>query len=165
MSEPTEPVPSTLAAADRPAGQKYTAADYFFQFVTVTAGVLIALLINGLVEWQSNRNLVAEARATIAREIAANKKDLSTTLTGIQRDLQKLDAGMQFANDLLGKKSLSVNQLNFHINLADLTASAWHTAERTGALRYMDFDEAQRLSLHYDFQDLLVEGNARCSHR
>jgi hypothetical protein len=28
---------------------KYTASDYFFQFVTITVGVLIALLINGLV--------------------------------------------------------------------------------------------------------------------
>ena len=160
MTEPTElPTPTSANAtvAKLPAVKKYTAVDYFFQFVTVTAGVLIALLINGLVEWQSNRDLVAEARATIAREVAVNRKDLAATLTGIQGDLQKLDSGLQFANDILAKRPISVNELNFHINLSDLTASAWRTAERTGALRYMDYDEAQRLSLLYDFQDLLVE--------
>lgn len=30
---------------------KYTASDYLFQFITITVGVLIALSINGLVEW------------------------------------------------------------------------------------------------------------------
>ena len=50
--------------------KKYTSVDYAFQFITITAGVLIALLINGLVEWNDNRELAAQARATSQREIA-----------------------------------------------------------------------------------------------
>lgn len=56
--------------------RKYTFADYAFQFVTVTAGVLIALLIDGLVDWNHNRELVATARQMIAREVAGNLKEL-----------------------------------------------------------------------------------------
>ena len=47
--------------------KKYSFADYAFQLITVTAGVLIALFIDGLADWNNNRQLVAEARATIAR--------------------------------------------------------------------------------------------------
>ena len=61
MSEPIEPPPPPPKTVP-----KYAIVDYVFQFITVTAGVLIALLINGLVEWNHNRELVAEARATIA---------------------------------------------------------------------------------------------------
>ena len=71
MTEPTETPPAPKPAA------KYTVVDYVFSFITITAGVLIALLINGLVEWNATRALVAEARATIAREITDNRKDLT----------------------------------------------------------------------------------------
>jgi hypothetical protein len=149
MTKPAEVPPK--------APSKYTLVDYVFQFITVTAGVLIALLINGLVEWNNNRALVADARATIAREIAANRKDLDATLGGIDGDIHKLESALTFANDMLTKKSTSINELSFHINLADLSASAWRTAERTGALGHMDYDEVQRLSLLYDLQDLIGE--------
>ena len=56
--------------------KKYTFADYAFQFITVTAGVLIALFIDGLVERNHNRELVAAAHATIVREVADNLKEL-----------------------------------------------------------------------------------------
>lgn len=136
---------------------KYTSSDYFFQFVTITVGVLIALLINGLVEWNRDRELVADARSTIAREIADNKKDLDATLGGLQDDIAKLEAGINFANEMLTKKSTNINRLNFGINLADLSASGWRTAERTGALSHMDYEEVQRLSKLYDLQDAIVD--------
>lgn len=134
---------------------KYSFQDYAFQFVTITAGVLIALLVNGLVEWNNDRELVAQARATIAREIADNRRDLDATLTGIDGDVRKLEAGLTFANDMLSKRSTAINELKFHINLADLSDSAWRTAERTGALGHMDYPEVQRLSMLYDLQELI----------
>ena len=49
---PTEPVARNFSPA------KYVASDYIFQFVTITAGVLIALLVNGFVELRDTRALV-----------------------------------------------------------------------------------------------------------
>lgn len=149
MTEPTDAPP--------PAAAKYAVVDYVFSFITITAGVLIALLINGLVEWNANRELVAEARATINREIADNKKDLDATLAGIAGDLAKFDAAIQFASEMMATKKTSVNELNFHINLAELSSTSWRTAERTGALGHMDYEEVQRYSKLYDLQDLVVE--------
>jgi len=149
MTEPLEPpLPPPL--------KKYAAADYVFQFVTITAGVLIALLIGALVEWNNNRLLVAEARATINQEIAANKKDLDLTMSGMERDHEQLDTGIRFANEILAKKPISASRVDFNLNLADLSMSGWRTAERTGALSHMDYADVQRLSLLYDLQDLVV---------
>lgn len=136
---------------------KYSLGDYTFQFITITIGVLIALLINGLVEWNSDRQLVADARAMIAREIADNKKDLDATLSGVEGDLRKFESAIQFASDMLTKKKTAINELDFHLNLADLSSTSWRTAERTGALSHMDYSEVQKYSKLYDFQDLIVD--------
>jgi hypothetical protein len=151
MTEPTDAPP--------PAGPapKYTAVDYVFSFITITAGVLIALLINGLVQWNDDRELVTAARATITREIADNKKELDSTIAGMQGDMKKFDAAIQFATEILAAKKTSVHELYLNVNLADLSATGWRTAERTGALSHMDYDEVQRYSKLYDLQDLLVE--------
>ena len=136
---------------------KYAVGDYIFQFITITIGVLIALFINGLVEWNNNRELVEQARSTIRREIADNKKDIDATLAGIEEDVRKFESAIKFATDMLTAKKTTINELNFHINLADLSSAGWRTAERTGALSHMDYAEVQRYSKLYDFQDLIVE--------
>ena len=136
---------------------RYTLSDYIFQFITVTIGVLIALFINGLVEWNENRELVRDARATILREIADNKKDLEATLSGIPKDIEGLESAAKFASDLLTTKKTTITALGLHLNLADLSSSSWRTAERTGALSHMDYAEVQTYSKLYDFQDLIIQ--------
>lgn len=134
--------------------RKYEAVDYVFQFITITAGVLIALLINGLVEWTSNRELVADARATIAQELAANKNDLDASLAGMADENKRLDDAVKFASDMLAAKKTTVNELRLNLNLSDLSSTAWLTAARTGALGHMTHEEVQRYSRLYDLQDL-----------
>lgn len=140
-----------------PPAKKYTLVDYLFQFITITAGVLIALLINGLVEWNDNRELVQQARATIALELTANKKDLDETLVGMAEDVRRFDAALRFANDILSRKKVATTELKLNLNLADLSSTGWRTAERTGALSHMPYDEVQKYSKLYDLQDLFVE--------
>jgi hypothetical protein len=140
-----------------PPAAKYTASDYLFQFITISAGVLIALLVNGFVELRSNRELVRDARATLTREIADNKKEIDSTLAGYEVDAKSLDNAITFATDLLSTKTTSVRELNFHVNLAELSSTGWRTAERTGALSHMDYAEVQKFSKLYDWQDLVEE--------
>ncbi len=49
--------------------------DFFLQLLTITVGVLIALSIEGIVEWRHHRMLVRDAKAMIALEISDNRKD------------------------------------------------------------------------------------------
>jgi len=138
--------------------KKYVFADYVFQFITVTAGVFIALFINDLAEQNTNRELVESARTNIRRELADNKADLEATLSGIEADRDAMLKAIQFADDMLAKGKTAVNSLQIHYNVADkVTDSSWRTAERTGALALMDYAEVQRYSRVYDFQDLFLE--------
>jgi hypothetical protein len=134
--------------------RKYEAVDYVFQFITITAGVLIALLINGMVEWNANRALVAEARLMIAQELTANKEDLDASLAGMSDQSKRLDSAIKFATDMLAARKTDVTELRLNLNLSDLSTTAWLTAARTGALAHMPYDEVQKYSRIYDLQDL-----------
>ena len=149
----TEPVDVTPP----PPAKKYDLGDYLFQFIVITAGVLIALLLNGLVQWNDDRALVVQARETIAQEIAQNKDDMNKTLAGIAEDMRRLDNALKFATDMLTAKKTSITELMLHLNFADVSSAGWRTAERTGALSHMPYAEVQRYSLLYDLQDLYTE--------
>jgi hypothetical protein len=143
------PAPPTAALL-----HKYTFGDYAFQLITVTAGVLIALLINGLVEWNGNRRLVSEARATIAQEVADNKKDLDGVLAGNAKRHADLEAALLLANQLLQTRTTTVQSMNLSFNIADLRSTGWRSAERTGAVSHMPYAEVQRYSGVYELQEL-----------
>jgi hypothetical protein len=102
---------------------------------------------------------VAQARQTIGQEIADNRSDLDSTLAGMADDAQRLENAMTFARDLLTKRRTTITELKLHVNLADLSSTAWHAAERTGALGHMSYAEVQRYS-GCDLQDLM--DNAPC---
>jgi hypothetical protein len=136
---------------------KYTTPDYVFQFITVTAGVLIALFIDGLADLRADRALVENARSMIRRELADNKKDLEATLSGIAADQENMRTAIRFADELLSTRKTTINSVQLHYNVADqISDSSWRTAERTGALALMDYDEVQRFSRVYDFQELFM---------
>jgi len=134
--------------------KKYTFADYAFQFITVTAGVLIALLIDGLVDWNNNRELVAAAHASIAREVADNLKEIEGLPTSIASANVEIENCLKFANDLLAKGKTDVSSLQLNFNLATLNAASWLTADRTGALAHMSYGEVKEYAELYKLQEL-----------
>ena len=142
----------------------YTVQEFLIALATITMGVLIALSLEGLLEWNHYRVLVREARETIAREIADNKKDLDAGLADPGR-VKNIDTALKFANDMLTAKKSDVNQINLVVNLAELTAAGWRSAERTGALSRMDFGEVQKFSRLYDFQELFTAQQRRALER
>jgi hypothetical protein len=133
---------------------KYSAADYAFQFITVTAGVLIALLIDGLVDWNNNRELVAAAHASIAREVADNLKEIEGLPKSIASSNSEVDNCLRVANDLLAKGKTDVSSMQLNFNLATLNSSSWLTADRTGALSHMSYDEVKAYAELYNLQEL-----------
>lgn len=144
MNEPIDTPPVVVKV------KKYALVDYVFQFITITAGVLIALLINGLVEWNHNRELVAQARVMIAREVADNLKEIEGLPGVIEKSQADIENGLNLANDLLAKGKSDIHSVNIGFNLPSLTSTSWLTAQQTGALAHMDYDEAQKYSgLYY----------------
>jgi hypothetical protein len=128
--------------------------DFLIQLVTITAGVLIALSIESVREWNHYRTLVSEAREMIGREIADNRKEVQGILNRIAERRKNLNSAILLAEQMLAKKDPTVHEVNLGFELADLGTASWQTAERTGALAHMDYVEVQKYSRLYSHQDL-----------
>jgi len=133
--------------------RKYSFADYAFQFITVTAGVLIALFIDGLVEQNHNRELVLTARNMLALEVADNLKELEGIPASVVASNNNVETGLKLANDLISKGKSDVHELTLNFNIATLSDASWQSADRTGALGLMDYDEVRKYSELYSFQE------------
>jgi hypothetical protein len=120
----------------------------------VTAGVLIALLIDGLVQSNSDRELVASAHAAIAREVADNLKEIAGLPQSIASSNGDIDKCLKLANDLLLKGKTDISSLTLNFNLATLNESSWLTADRTGALAHMSYDDVKQYAELYRMQEL-----------
>jgi hypothetical protein len=66
-----------------PTGTVESLKDFGLHLLIVTVGILIALSLEGLVEWRHHRALVEEARANIASEVRENQKGLDGLLKSI----------------------------------------------------------------------------------
>src|ERR1700733_1469764 len=58
--------------------------DFFLHLTTITIGLLIALSLEGCVEWQHHRHLVHEAEASLRTEIQSNESGLSNVLADVR---------------------------------------------------------------------------------
>ena len=136
----TETVATDAAGAVTPADvhpslpTRHTLKEFVFQLVTITAGVLIALAIDGVVEWKQNRDLVREATATITREITDNR-------AALERPLERQTPGRPILTTLWNRERAARRALSYSGNLdphqaapADLERFRQHLQALRGAL-------------------------------
>ena len=133
--------------------------DFFLHLFTITIGLLIALSLEGLVEYAHHRHLVREARENIRREVELNHEAAQEDLKIVQQNFDQQKANIDAIHRLMaGGKQLHVSVRNdFDFN--SLNESAWHTARETGALGYMPYDEVQRYSDLYMLTDLVNDSS------
>jgi hypothetical protein len=110
------------------------------------------------VEARRERALVRDAHAAIAREIADNLKELTGVMPSLDEHERALRTGLRFADDLRQRGKTDVRELNFAVVFPTLNRASWQSAERTGALSYMDFAEVKAYAEIYDLQDVVVAG-------
>src|SRR5690349_21557248 len=85
----------------------------------ITAGVLIALALEGIVAWADHRLLVREARANLLAEVRSNKKELEASLFGnIERERKELEQADRAAQTLIEHGKLDTASLNMSWNFA-----------------------------------------------
>lgn len=148
-----------------PHAAAHSVRDFLIQLGTITAGVLIALSIEGLTEWNHHRLLVREAKEMIAREIADNKNALARHFTDWDRSTDGIEKALTLANELLATKKSDIQQLELGFHLSSLSDASWRTAERTGALTYMDYSDVQYYAKLYGYQDLYASQQRRIMDR
>jgi hypothetical protein len=143
----------------------HSVRDFLLQLVTITAGVLIALSLEGLLEWNHYRMLVREARETITREIADNRKELESSLANLATRQKDLDAALRMTSELLESKKSEVKQISLGFSFAELSTAIWQSAERTGAVAHMDYPEVPEYSRLYAAQQLFADHQTRMLER
>jgi hypothetical protein len=131
--------------------------DFFLHLTTITIGLLIALSLEGLVEWQHRRHLVHDAEASLHAEIKGNAGNIDSVLA----DLHKRQATLK--HDVYVLNYIAVNgkypedkHMSVDFRIVTFADVSWKTAESTGALSYIPYDLAQQYAGIYKDQDLLA---------
>ena len=134
-----------------------TARRFTFEIAAITAGILIALSIDAVVERQRERALVSQARTAVAREIVDNRQGLERGSASLEKHMNDLLQALRFADEMLRARKSDVRELNIGVSFPSLNRAAWQTAERTGALGLMDYDEVKEFGELYELQDLVAD--------
>ena len=130
--------------------------DFAIQLITITAGVLIALSLEGLRETYREHVLVSEAHEMLAREIADNRKDVENVLGSLHDQRQNLVVALRFADDLLARKHTDVRELSLKLDFAELSNASWTGAERTGALGHMSYADVRKYAQVFAQQEIFT---------
>src|SRR3569832_1035601 len=140
-----------IHAPDKPI---LTLKETIVHLAIVTVGILIALSLEGLVEWQHHRSLIREARANIAAEIQDNRKELQKTMDRFDWMNKHLADGAETVDAMTASWDPAVAAALFNATgaptnvmsrwyVADLRDASHSTAQSTGALGYMDYSEVK----------------------
>jgi hypothetical protein len=139
-----------------PHGPVHGWRDFFIHLITITIGLLIALSLEGCVEWRHHRHLVHEAEASLHNEISSNARNLSKTLDSLHKQQEQLKHDVTYLKGVIRDPKANQNgsmDISFHI--ASFDSVSWKTAQSTGALSYMPYERAQEYSNIYSTQENL----------
>ncbi len=131
--------------------------DFLLQLMTITVGILIALSLEGVVQWSHHRTLVREAKTRLTQEIRDNRRDIDGFLKSVPALKATNDHVLGFISDVAAKKPLQTIQIGSSYNVMSLSRTSWDTAQATGAMAYMDYGEAQKYATVYDTQAKLAQ--------
>jgi hypothetical protein len=138
---------------------------FTMQLLPVTAGILIALLIDDVRELRRQDKLVAEAHAAIAAEIAENSRQLDNALPSLDSVEAVLYEMLQAIDEILPDGTTTGTYGDFGLFGPRLTRASWESAERTGALGYMDYAQVRQYASLYAAQDLVLAAHNELSAR
>jgi len=132
--------------------------EVFTHLGIVTVGILIALSLEGCVEWKHHRDLAKEAHENLTAEIRDNRTELENSirqLPGTEKQVRAIIDHID-AVDTEKKKSDSI-ELRYSFDDAHLANASWTTAQTTGALSFMKYDDVKKFSAVYDLQREYVD--------
>jgi hypothetical protein len=134
-------------------------SEFLVHLFTITVGLLIATQIESCVEWRHHVHLAAEARTEMRTEIEHNLKGLKNAQPGLKAWREAIEAdlkAMQRIQDHPDDPKAQHASLTVSYSSITLSDTAWRTAQSTGALAYMPYEEAEQYSNIYQAQSALL---------
>jgi hypothetical protein len=127
--------------------------DFFIHLTTITVGLLIALSLEGCVEWRHHRHLVHEAEASLRGEIKTNAEQLQGVLDDLHKEQEVLKQDVAVLKKIIADpRTPNHDEMAVNYQIRTFNDVSWRTAQSTGAFSYMPYDEAQEYSDIYDQQ-------------
>jgi hypothetical protein len=128
--------------------------DFFVHLSTITIGLLIALSLEGCVEWRHHRHLVHEAEASLQTEIEANAQRLQGALDDARKEQELLRQDVAVMKKIIANpKVTNTDTMTIDFRIRSFDDVSWKTAQSTGALSYMPYERAQEYSNIYNAQN------------
>jgi hypothetical protein len=132
--------------------------DFLIHLATITIGLLIALSLEGCVEFWHHRSLVHEAEASMQIEIEANARELQRALEDVRKEQDFLKKDIAVMKKIIANPKVPNKEdmtVNFRIRKFDDVS--WKTSQSTGALSYMPYERAQEYARIYSAQNEIAE--------
>ena len=127
--------------------------DFFIHLATITIGLLIALSLEGCVEFWHHRSLVHEAEGSLQAEIASNAENLKSNLADLRKNRDALARDVMMMRKIIANPKVPNKETpTIDFNLGSFNDVSWKTAQSTGALSYMPYEMAHEYSDIYDQQ-------------
>lgn len=146
---------------EAPRGKRHGMRQFLLEIFVVTVGLFIALGLNDIVDWQSHRNLVRTAEASLHDEVRGNIKTIPVIRGQIRTEQAQLE------NDLTTLAKLRAQadvpgppphmKLDFQFRILGFADTAWKTAQTAGAPGYMSYQDVATYSDIYDTQDTVFQ--------
>lgn len=133
--------------------------EFFIHLFTITVGLLIATQIESCVEWRHHVHLAAGARQSLRAEIQSNLNDLKRMQPGLKEWRGQIDTDLALMERIQEHPEDMKNQhatMALSFSVVSMSDTAWRTAQSTGALAYMPYEEAQRYTAIYQAQAALM---------
>jgi hypothetical protein len=128
--------------------------DFFIHLATITIGLLIALSLEGAVEFWQHRHLVHEAEASMQIEIGANARELKGALDDVRKEQDFLKKDIAVMKKIIAHPKVpNTEDMRVDFRIRTFADVSWKTAQSTGALSYMPYERAQQYSNIYSMQN------------
>jgi hypothetical protein len=128
--------------------------DFFIHLATITIGLLIALSLEGCVEWRHHRQMVHEAQAGLQIEIEANHREVQHALDHVRGEQVLLTQDVAMLKKIIASPRVPNQETPMiRFNLPSFDDVSWESAKSTGALSYMPYERVHLYSDIYDEQN------------
>jgi hypothetical protein len=143
-----------------PPHRKQALRAFALQILNTTLAVLIALSFEDLVDRYRIRKLVATAEAHLKSEIADNKQDVLKARQWAGENRPEVEGCLKMLAAMidLGKDNQAPprqSSCGVVLRSTVLSTTSRSTAETTGALGHMSYDQAKRYAGAYEYQETL----------
>ena len=139
--------------------------DFLLHIFTITIGLFIALSLEGIVEWQNHRHLAHEAERSLHAEVASNASGIDGVLNDLHQKQATLKNTVAILNTIIATKKLPPNhpQMSIDFRIVTFDSVSWKTAQASGALSYMPYDDSQLYASIYSQQELVTQSQQQAA--